>query len=100
MANAPFTFAKGRATFYSLVRTRLSIPCRFRADCRISRAMQDVPITHLSGEKFNQPIFGANYLSGYVAPVRSAIAVFVIADDDVVWAVFAAAARCRPHWSM
>jgi hypothetical protein len=31
---------------------------------------QDIPISHLSGEKFNQPIFGANSLTGYVSPVR------------------------------
>mmetsp|Transcript_83153 Transcript_83153/g.231376 ORF Transcript_83153/g.231376 Transcript_83153/m.231376 type:complete len:355 (+) Transcript_83153:165-1229(+) len=29
----------------------------------------DVPYANLSGEKFNQPIFGANYISGNVAPV-------------------------------
>ena len=31
--------------------------------------------THLTGEKFNQPIFGANNLTGYVSPVRCFLAV-------------------------
>lgn len=30
----------------------------------------DIPLTHLEREEFKQPIFGANYLQGIVAPLR------------------------------
>jgi len=35
----------------------------------ITLAAFDLPYSCISGEKFNQPIFGANYLSGIVQPV-------------------------------
>lgn len=38
--------------------------------CLVCVCMQDLPIVNITEEEFKQPIFGANYLKGVVAPVR------------------------------
>lgn len=49
---------------------RITFVCKKVTTTRgVSLAAFDLPFTFISGEKFNQPIFGANYLSGIVAPV-------------------------------